>query len=101
LQQAQSAAQIQAQQLQQVEFVAHKHVKQVRVFAVAAAGWDPEALASEQLAHSGGSRDRRAPKMERHRRPQPTHKSYWAQWKSLAVTNGILQRQWESAYDLK
>jgi hypothetical protein len=27
----------------------------------------------------------------------PTYKSYWAQWKSLAVRNGILQRNWESA----
>jgi hypothetical protein len=27
----------------------------------------------------------------------PTYKSYWAQWKSLAVTNGIFERNWESA----
>jgi hypothetical protein len=27
----------------------------------------------------------------------PTYKSYWAQWKSLAVRNGILERNWESA----
>jgi hypothetical protein len=26
----------------------------------------------------------------------PTYKSYWAQWKSLAVRNGILERNWES-----
>jgi hypothetical protein len=28
--------------------------------------------------------------------PSPTYKSYWAQWNSLAVTNGILERNWES-----
>jgi hypothetical protein len=27
----------------------------------------------------------------------PTYKSYWAQWKFLAETNGILERHWESA----
>jgi hypothetical protein len=27
----------------------------------------------------------------------PTYKSYWAQWKSLAVRNGVLERHWESA----
>jgi hypothetical protein len=26
-----------------------------------------------------------------------TYKIYWAQWKSLAVRNGILERHWESA----
>jgi hypothetical protein len=25
-----------------------------------------------------------------------TYESYWAQWKSLAAKNGILQRNWES-----
>jgi hypothetical protein len=27
----------------------------------------------------------------------PTYKSYWAQWKSLAVRDGILERNWGSA----
>jgi hypothetical protein len=27
----------------------------------------------------------------------PTLQSYWAQWKTLAVRNGILERNWESA----
>jgi hypothetical protein len=27
----------------------------------------------------------------------PTYKSYWVQWKSLAVRNGIFERNWESA----
>jgi hypothetical protein len=27
----------------------------------------------------------------------PTYKSYWAQWNSLAVRNGMLERNWESA----
>ncbi|PNF28819.1 hypothetical protein B7P43_G04432 [Cryptotermes secundus] len=26
----------------------------------------------------------------------PKYKSYWAQWKSLAVRNGVLERDWES-----
>jgi hypothetical protein len=46
-------------------------------------------------AHSGGSRDRAAPKMERHHDRSPTLKSYCAQWKPLAVRNGILERHWE------
>jgi hypothetical protein len=29
--------------------------------------------------------------------PSPTYESYWAQWKSLAEINGILERNWESA----
>jgi hypothetical protein len=40
---------------------------------VATSGWDPAALRCEQndrhRDHSGGSRDRTAPRMERHRRP--------------------------------
>jgi hypothetical protein len=35
--------------------------------------------------------------MERHRDRSPTYKSYWAQWKSFAVRNGILEHNWESA----
>jgi hypothetical protein len=27
----------------------------------------------------------------------PTYKSYWAQWKSLVVRDGVLERLWESA----
>jgi hypothetical protein len=27
----------------------------------------------------------------------PTYKSYWVQWKSLAVRNGILECHWNSA----
>jgi hypothetical protein len=26
----------------------------------------------------------------------PVHKSYWAQWESLAVTDGVLERRWKS-----
>jgi hypothetical protein len=26
----------------------------------------------------------------------PTYKSYWAQWKSLVVRDGVLERLWES-----
>jgi hypothetical protein len=27
----------------------------------------------------------------------PVYKTYWAQWKSLAVRDGVLERHWESA----
>jgi hypothetical protein len=27
----------------------------------------------------------------------PMYKSYWAQWKSLAMRNGMLEHNWESA----
>jgi hypothetical protein len=46
---------------------------------------------SEYRAHSGGNRDR-ADIVD----CSPTYKSYWAQRKSLAVRNGILERHWES-----
>jgi hypothetical protein len=26
----------------------------------------------------------------------PTYKGYWAQWKSLVVRDGVLERLWES-----
>jgi hypothetical protein len=45
---------------------------------------------SGHRAHSGGSRDQTAPRMERHRRPQPRVQKLLAQWKSRAVKNGIL-----------
>jgi hypothetical protein len=35
--------------------------------------------------------------MERHRRRQPYIRNYWAQWKSLAVRNGVLEDNWESS----
>jgi len=47
--------------------------------------------------------------MEAGRRPEwkdisdrgPIYKSYWAQWKSLVLRNGLLVRHWESAVGKK
>jgi hypothetical protein len=79
-------------------------VKQVRaIAAIAAAGWDPVALRTEQLNDldigpilqevETGQR----PQWKDIVDPSPMYKSYWAQWKLLAVRNGILERNWESA----
>jgi hypothetical protein len=79
-------------------------IKQIRaITTVAAAGWDPTALRMEQLDDP----DIRPilQELETGQRPEwkdiadrsPTYKSYWAQWKSLTVRNGILVRNWESA----
>jgi hypothetical protein len=79
-------------------------VKQVRaIAAVAAAVWDPAALRTEQL--NNPEIGPILQEVETGPRPvwkdiadrSPTYKSYWAQWKSLAVRNGILERNWESA----
>jgi hypothetical protein len=67
---------------------------------VAGAGWDPVALRSEQLNDpdigpilqevKAGQRPEWKDIVDR----SLTYKSYWAQWKSLAVRNGILERNW-------
>jgi hypothetical protein len=72
---------------------------------VAGAGWDPVALRTEQLndADIGPILQ----EVETGQRPEwkdiadhsPLYKSYWAQWNSLTVRNGILERNWESAND--
>jgi hypothetical protein len=41
--------------------------------------------------HYGGSRDRTGPRMKDNTDRSPTYKSYWDQWKSLAVRNCILE----------
>jgi hypothetical protein len=69
---------------------------------VAAASWDPATLRTDQLndPHIGPilreieSRQQLEWKDIADR--SPTYKSYWAQWKLLAVRNGILERNWES-----
>jgi hypothetical protein len=79
-------------------------IKQVRAIAIMAApGWDPATLRTEQLndADIGSILQ----EVEAGQQPEwkdivdrsPTYKSYWALWKSLAVRNGILERNWESA----
>jgi hypothetical protein len=70
---------------------------------VAAAGWDPAALRREQLNDQDiGSileevETGQCPAWKDIAGCSPTHKSYWAQWKFLAVRNGILEHCWKSA----
>jgi hypothetical protein len=69
----------------------------------AAASWDTATLRTEQLNDPDiesilqeaetGERQEWKDIADR----SPTYKSYWAQCKSLAVRNGILERNWESA----
>jgi hypothetical protein len=79
-------------------------IKQIRAIStLPAADWDPLVLRTEQLNDTDIGRILR--EVETGRRPEwkyiadrsPTFKSYWAQWKSLAVRNGVLERNWESA----
>jgi hypothetical protein len=70
---------------------------------VAGAGWDPRTLITEQL--NDPNIGPILQEVETGQRPEwkniadrsPTYKSYWAQWKSLAVRNDVLERNWESA----
>jgi hypothetical protein len=71
--------------------------KQIRaITTVSAAGWDPAALHTEQLDDPDIGPILQ--ELETGQRPEwkdiadriPTYKSYWVQWKSLAVRNGIL-----------
>jgi hypothetical protein len=83
---------------------AKAEAKQVRAIAtVAADGWDPVALRKEQLDDPDVGPILQ--EVETGQRPEwkdiadrsPTYKGYWAQWKSLAVMDGVLERHWESA----
>jgi hypothetical protein len=83
---------------------ARAYVNQVRsIAAVAAAGCDPVALWTDQL--NDPDIGPILQEVETGQRPQwkdiadrsSTYKNYWAQWKSFAVRNGILERNWESA----
>ena len=76
----------------------------VRIVATAAAdGWDQQALRREQLADNDIGTLMR--EMEAGRRPEwkdisdrcPLYKSYWVQWKSLVLRNGVPVRHWKSA----
>jgi hypothetical protein len=44
-----------------------------------------------------GSRNRTTTGVERHRRTESHIQNYWTQWKSFAVRNGLLERNWVSA----
>jgi hypothetical protein len=86
------------------EFGARADIKQVQaIAAVAAPGWDPATLRTDQLHHPDMGPILQ--EMETGQRPEwkdiadrsPTYKSYCAQWKSLAESNGVLERNWEYA----
>jgi hypothetical protein len=75
----------------------------IRVVAVAAANvWDRAALRRKQLADD--DLGQLLQEVEAGKRPEwrdisdrsPVYKSYLAQWKSLAVRDGVLERHWES-----
>jgi len=76
----------------------------VRIVAIAAAnGWDRQSLKRKQLADKD-----LVPliqKIESGQRQEwkdisdwgPVYKSYWGQWNSFAMKDGVLERLWESA----
>jgi hypothetical protein len=79
-------------------------VKQIHaITTLSASGWDPVALRTELL----NDPDLGPILQEVETRQQPewkdiadhsyTYKSYWAQWKLVAMRNGVLQHNWESA----
>jgi hypothetical protein len=69
---------------------ARANVKQIRaIAAVATAGWDIGPILEEVET-------RQLPEWKDIADHSPTYKSYWAQWKSLTVRNGILEHHWES-----
>ena len=78
-------------------------IPKVRVVATTPSeGWDNRALRKEQLEDEDVGQLLR--EVEAGQRPEwgeisdrsSVYKSYWAQWKSLAVRDGILIRYWES-----
>jgi hypothetical protein len=78
-------------------------IKQIRLIAaVATAGWDPATMRMEQLNDPAiGPILQEAETGQRLEWKDivdcsPMYKSYWAQWKSLAVRNSILECNWES-----
>jgi hypothetical protein len=77
-------------------------VGQVQATA-AAAGWDPTALRTQQLNNQDigpileEAETGQRPEWKNIADLSPTYKIYWAQWKSLAVRNGIQERHCESA----
>jgi hypothetical protein len=79
-------------------------IKQIRAIrTVAAAGWYPTALRTERLDNPDigpilqelvtGQR----PEWKDIAGCSPTYETYWAQWKLLAVKDGIWESNWESA----
>jgi hypothetical protein len=83
---------------------ARPDVKQVQaIAAVVAAGLDAATLRTEQLNNQDIGpflveiETRQHPERKDITGHSPTYKSYWPQWKSLAVKNSILECHWESA----
>jgi hypothetical protein len=83
---------------------AWENIAKVRgIAAMAAASWDLATLRTDQL--NDPDIGPILQETETGQRPEwkdiadrsPTYKSYWAQWKSLAVRNDILEHNWESA----
>jgi hypothetical protein len=70
------------------------------IAAVAASGWDPAALGTELDNQDIGPileevETGQCPEWKGITAHSPTYKSYWAQWKSLIVRNGILEHHCE------
>jgi hypothetical protein len=69
---------------------------------MAADGWDPVALKREQLDDPDVGpilqevETGQCPEWKDIADHSPTYKSYWTQWKSFAVRDGVLKRHWES-----
>jgi hypothetical protein len=83
---------------------AQTDIKQIRAIAVvASAGLDPATLRTDQLTDQDIGpileevETRQHPEWKDIADHSTTYRSYWAQWKSLAVRNGILEHHWEFA----
>jgi hypothetical protein len=87
-----------------LKIMARTVVNQIRAIgSVAGTHWDPAALKTEQLNDQiigsilEGVKTGQHPEWKDIADCSPTYKSYWAQWKYLALRNGILKRHWESS----
>jgi hypothetical protein len=83
---------------------ARADIKQIQaIAAIAAVGWDWMTLRTEQLNELDigpipqDLETRQRPEWKDIADHSPTYKSYWAQWKLLAMRNSILEHNWESA----
>jgi hypothetical protein len=82
----------------------HKVDKQIRaISALPAAEWDPLVLRTEHLNDTDigpilqDVEPGRRPQWKDNANRNTTYKSFWTQWKPLAVRNGVLDSKWESA----
>jgi hypothetical protein len=73
------------------------------VGAIAADGWHPTTLRMDQLNDQDVGSVLEEEEVETGQHPEwkdiadrsPTYKGYWAQWKSRAIRDGLLERHWE------